>query len=133
MANSAYFPPTVDIVEGRHTGEYIKSEANWMRSRDNVMIAAGAGIVIPGQVLGKITASGKFVPQTEAATDGSQIPAGINYAYVNATASDIPAAITARESEVYGLRLTWDPAVSGTPANLAAATAALQALGIVIR
>ncbi len=133
MANSAYFPPTVDIVEGRHTGEYIKSEANWMRSRDNVVIASGSGIVIPGQVLGKITSSSKFVPQTEGATDGSQNPAGINYAYVDARVSDIAAAITARETEVYGLRLTWDASVSGTPANLTAAIAALQALGIIIR
>ena len=133
MANSYYFGPTVDLTEGRHPGEYIKSEGNWSISRDNVVIASGAGVLIPGQVLGKITSSGKFVAHTEAATDGSQNPAGINYAYVDATVSDIPAAITARETEVYGLRLTWDPAVSGTPANLVAAIAALQALGIIVR
>ncbi len=133
MANSYYFGPTVDLVEGRHTGEYIKSEANGMRSRDNVVIAAGSGVVIPGQVLGQITASQKYVPQTEGATDGSQNAAGINYAYVDATVSDIPAAITARETEVYGLRLTWDTSVSGTPANLSAAIAALKALGIIVR
>ncbi len=133
MANSYYFGPTVDLVEGRHTGEYIKSEGNWEISRDNVVIASGAGVVIPGQVLGQITASQKFVPLTEGATDGSNVAAAINYAYVDATLSDIPAAVTARQTEVYGLRLTWDPSISGTPANLAAAIAQLKTLGIIVR
>lgn len=133
MAASAYFQPTTTIVEGRHTGEYIKSEANGARSRDNAVIAAGSGIVIPGQVLGRVTASGKLVPLTAGATDGSNVAAAINYAHVDATASDINAAVTARDSEVYSLRLTWDPSISGTPANMTTATKQLAALGIVLR
>ena len=50
------------FTEGRHPGEGLFSEANGHRSRDVITIAAGSGVVGPGTVVGKITASGKFAP-----------------------------------------------------------------------
>ncbi len=220
------------FTEGRHTGEYIKSEAHWSRSRDNIVIAGGAGtpmpspipnttVVIAGTVLGQIAlgaavgvsgganagngtlgglalgptakvgsytvsfsgpaaftvtdgdgrafgteangvftsqelsfafaagskpmaagdvivvtvpvGSGKYVPCVEGAVDGSQNAATISYANVDTTQGDVAATATARDSEVYGLRLTWDPSISSNPAALAKATAQLAARSIILR
>ena len=45
------------LTEGRHPGEFLMTEANGQRSRENITIASGAGIIAPGTVLGRITAS----------------------------------------------------------------------------
>jgi hypothetical protein len=42
-------------TEARRTGEFIISEASGTRSREQVTVASGAGELIPGTVLGKIT------------------------------------------------------------------------------
>lgn len=44
------------LTEGRHTGEGILSEARGHRSRDNITIASGAGIIAPMTVLGMVSA-----------------------------------------------------------------------------
>ena len=60
------------LIEGRHPGEFLMSEANRQRSRGNITIASGAGIIAPGTVLGKVTASGKYVASAIGATNGSE-------------------------------------------------------------
>ena len=52
-----------------------------------VTIAAGQNLAI-GSVLGKVTATGKYVLSTSAATDGSQVPSVILSADIDATAAD---------------------------------------------
>jgi len=47
------------LIEARHPGEFLMTEANGQRSRETITIASGAGIIAPGTVLGKVTASGK--------------------------------------------------------------------------
>ena len=42
-------------------GEFLQSEANGYESRENIIVeggTGGAGVVYPGTVMGKITASG---------------------------------------------------------------------------
>ena len=56
------------LVETRHPGEFILSEANGQRSREAITIASGAGIIAAGTVLGKVTASGKYVASAVGAT-----------------------------------------------------------------
>jgi len=46
-------PPV--FTEGRHAGEFLLSEADGMRSRDNITVKSGAGILAAGTVLGKET------------------------------------------------------------------------------
>jgi len=46
------------LTEGRHPGEFIMTEANGMRSRDKITIKSGAGVVLPGTVLGKVAVAG---------------------------------------------------------------------------
>lgn len=123
---------TASFTEGRHAGEYIKSEAAGTRSRDDAVLAQAAGNCVAGTVLGKITASGKLVPFTEGASDGSQSPVAILYANVDATSGDQAVTITARDSEVFGGRLTWDASVTAG-ANMTAAIAALATKGIIVR
>jgi len=65
------------LTEGRHPGEFLMTEANGQRSRDSITIASGAGIIAPGTVLGKITASGKYLASAAGATDGSQTAVAI--------------------------------------------------------
>ena len=66
------------LVETRHPAEFILSEATGQRSRDAVTIASGAGIIAAGTVLGKVTATGKYVASAIGASDGSEVPAAIN-------------------------------------------------------
>lgn len=119
-------------TEGRHTGEYILSEAGGKRSRDNAKMASGAGIVEASTILGKITASGKFMPHNPAATDGTQTAVAINYARVDATGADAPCVITARDTEVKGSELVYNAATDTQPEKAAVHTA-LAANGIIVR
>jgi hypothetical protein len=54
-----------------HAGEFLLSEANGQISREAINVAAGAALV-PGQLLGLITASGEFAPYDPAAEDGTE-------------------------------------------------------------
>lgn len=118
------------ITEGRHTAEYILSEANGHLSRDSVTILSGQ-VLKPGDVLGKVTASGKFKALTPGASDGSEVAAAIAYAAVDATGGDRPGVVTARSSEVNGPSLGWPVGISGP--NKIAAIAALAVPGIIVR
>lgn len=118
------------FTEGRHTAEYILSEANGHLSRDKVTILSGQSVV-PGQVLGKVTASGKFKALTPAASDGSEVAAAIAYAAVDASVADAPGVVTARSSEVNGPSLGWPAGISAP--NKTAAIAALATAGILVR
>lgn len=53
-----------------------------------VTIASGQNL-LRGALLGKVTATGKFILSLAAATDGSQNPVGILGEDVNATAGDV--------------------------------------------
>lgn len=56
-------------------------------------IAAGAGILPRGTLIGKITASGKYLKSVAAAVDGSEAPDAILLEPVDATAADVDAAV----------------------------------------
>lgn len=112
------------FTEGKHTAEFLLSEGNGSISREQVTIAAAAGALAAGTVVGKITASGKYVAYDAAATDGSESAAGVLYAAVADSAADQEAVIVARAAEVLGAELTG---------NDAAGTAALAGLGIIVR
>ena len=122
------------LTEGRHTAEFIKSEAMGLRSRETVVLASGQKVV-PGTPVGKLTAGGKYHPYDQDATDGTQNAAGIAYAAVDASATgtnaDTNMVIVARDAEVFGERLEWPTDI--TKAERTAAEAKLEALGIIIR
>lgn len=112
------------LNEGKHTGEFLLSEGNGTISREEVTVAAAAGAMVPGTLVGKITASGKYKEYNNANSDGSEVAAGITYAAVTDSASDQKAVIIARNAEVMSSALTG----SDTPGK-----ADLLLLGIVVR
>lgn len=99
-------------TEGRRNGEFILSEANFHRSRDNIVIASGSGIVQPGTVLGKLTAGGKYKPATATGTDGGQTGVALNVHYVDATSVDVPVAAITRDAEIKGYAVAYDATVN---------------------
>ncbi|MCW2319240.1 Bacteriophage lambda head decoration protein D [Rhodoblastus acidophilus] len=120
------------LTENPHAGSFllaIDDEGNL--SRDNIVVASGAGVLQPGAVLGKITASGKFTLRDAAASDGSQTAAAILYDRVDATSADAKAVAVARHAEVRGSALIWKS--SDTAAQKTAGLASLANAMIIAR
>lgn len=109
---------------GPRTGNFILSEANGTRSRDEVVIAAAAGAMQPGTVVGKITASSEYVAYSNTANDGSEVAAGVLYAGVDDLTTTQKGVIIARDAEVATNRLIGADV---------AALADLKAVGIIAR
>ena len=120
------------LVETRHPAEFILSEANGQRSREAITIASGAGIIAAGTVLGKVTATGKYIASAVGASDGSQTPAAINIYGCDASSSDVTVSGVVRDAEVNGKCLTYH-ADRDQPAERAAAQTALASLGVIVR
>lgn len=114
------------LTQGIQTGEFLLSEAKGLRSRDVQTVTIAGSLALPsGTVLGKITATGKFVKYDEAGTDdGRRVAAGILYNPLPGTNGDYKATVFMRDCEVISDRLT------GIDAN---GKADLLALGIVVR
>ena len=120
------------LIEGLHPGAFLMSEASGQRSRENIIIESGAGIIAPGTVLGKVTASGKYIASAIGAADGSETPAAINLYGADASTSDAAVSAIVRDAEVNGHCLVYH-ADRDQPAEKDAANAALGALGIIVR
>ncbi|WGD31215.1 head decoration protein [Ancylobacter sp. WKF20] len=122
------------LTEPRRDGEFILNEVNGGGnfSRDTIVIASGAGKVQPGTALGKVTASGKYVPSPATGSDGSQTAVALNVAYVDATSADVKVAAITRSTEVNGKILAYDSTVNDDTKKAAKATQ-LAAVGIIVR
>ena len=120
------------LTESRHPGEFLMSEANGQRSRESITIASGAGVIAPGSVLGKITASGKYLVSAIGAASGSQTAAAVSLYGCDATAADQTIAAILRDAEVNGNILTFH-AYRDQPAERDAAITNLAAVGIIVR
>jgi hypothetical protein len=123
---------TAVFYEGRHAGEFILSEANFHRSRDNIVVASGSGVIAAGTVLGRVTATGKYTVAKKAASDGSAGFAAVCYANIDATAADVPVTGLTRDFEAAGQRLVYDASFTLAQDFATLATQA-AALGIIIR
>ena len=63
--------------------ECLLSEAPGFLSRENVTLGADAAA---NEIVGKVTATGKYVPWDPTAEDGSEVVAGVNLAKAKANA-----------------------------------------------
>lgn len=104
------------LNEGRHAAEFVVSEANGSRSRENVVVSSGSGKLPAGQILSK--SGSEYVP-----FDGTNADA-VLIAGVDATAADVKAAVIVRDAEVNGSELF------GLNAT---AKAALAVHGVIVR
>lgn len=120
------------FTEGRHAAEFVMSEANRQRSRDNITVAAGEGILKPGAVLGQVSADGKYRLTTVAAVDGSETAAAVLLYEVDATSADVDVAAITRDAEVNRNLLSYGADVD-TQGEKDAKHADLAAVGIIVR
>jgi hypothetical protein len=119
------------LTEGRHAAEFLLTEANGARSRETVTLAESQSVV-PGAVLGKVTASGEYGAFDPAAEDGLEAAAGVAlYAAATEAAETAPLVIIARDAEVNQHCLEWPSGI--TDPEKTAAIAQLAALGIIVR
>lgn len=104
---------------------FVASEASNQRSRDNVTVVASGTAIPSGTVLGKVTATGKYVPYSNSASNGSEVAAGILYQSIpEGVTGDVKAVIFNLDCEVNRKELTGLDA---------AGEADLRALGIKVR
>jgi hypothetical protein len=103
---------------------FVLSEGEGTISRENVTVTQNGSAIVSGTVMGKITATGKYIPYLAAAVDGSQVAAGILYNYLPAATGDIKAVAFVRSCEASGVELTGLDV---------AGTTALKALNVIVR
>lgn len=119
----------VVLTEALGPGSCIIQEGDHYYSRDVAVVNAGDGITYPpNTVLGRITATGKYVIWNPTNADGSQTVAGI---LIYTVTGEQDATILRRHAQVKSLALNWfDGATSG---NKTTGIAGLAALGIIAR
>lgn len=123
------------FTKGKNACEGLMSEAAGQRSRDEITIKAGSGIVAPMTVLGKIAADGKFIPSPAAevvGSEGAEVAVAVNLYGVDATTADVKVAAITRDAEINGNFLTYDASRNLAGERLAARVD-LAAEGIIIR
>jgi len=126
---------TTPLTEGQYPSEFILSEAPGRLSHDTVTVTVAAATTLrPGMVLGKLTATGKYVPYDNAGSDGSETAAGILYGeLVNAAVSpaDKTGVVVNLNAEVRKADLQWASGL--VDADKTAAYVDLRTLGIKAR
>lgn len=120
------------FTEGRHPVEGLMIEGPGSISREDAVVASGAGIIAPGSVLGRITASGKYVLSPETGTDGSQVAVAIALYGCDATSADQEISIIRRIAEWRKDTLTFHASVNDAT-KVAAKVAQLAAQNIIAR
>lgn len=123
------------FTEGPRKAEFMISEAEDYRSRDEVTVTVPANTTLDsGTVLGKITASGKFVRHDAGAATGAEDESGILFENVTndtGSSADFTATIVARAAQVKQADLTYEAGADAT--QITASNAALGALGVIVR
>lgn len=112
------------LTQGKNVLEFLLSEGNGQRSREAVVVTQSGAALASGTVLGKITASGKFVPYAPGASDGSENAVAVLIPNLPAATGDVRAAVIARDAEVKSSMLTGRDT---------AGDAELAAVGIIAR
>lgn len=112
------------LTENPRAFGFLLSEAPGGLSRENVTIKSGEDLQA-GAVLGKITATGKYVAYDSNAIDGSQTAVAVLGAACDASDADTAAAVIARLAPVMSSALVYkdtSPAVdtAGAVVDLAA-------------
>lgn len=110
-----------------------KWEVNPAYTRETVTIASGAGSLTVGAVLGKVTATGKYVLSDPAAVDGSETAAAVLLADTDASAADATALVLLRGPAIVSKGDLVFHANVDTQPEKDAKYAELAALGILVR
>lgn len=120
------------LTQSKRDVDFIISEASGTRSRDNIVVEAGAGLLKAGTVLGQKAANSKFVASPVAVTDGAENANAILCYAVDATAADVSVSAVTRDAEVNVNQLLYASDVD-LDAEKTAKRSQLSAVGIVAR
>lgn len=123
------------LTEGKNASEVLLSEGNGSWSREEVTIVNGTGVVKVGDVLGKITSSGKYEKSAVKLTQndpGSGDAVAVAITGCDATSADAKCVIVARGAEVNKNQLSYASDVSDDTKK-AAKHAMLAGVGIIVR
>lgn len=126
---------TVTLNSPGYASDWLKGEAGAGEyfSRDQIVVAAGQGILVTGTVLAQVTATGKYVVAATSTTDGSQTAVAILFNQaIDTTLADQPAVAVTRHATIMHQGLTWGATIN-SPALRAAAVAQLALKGIIDR
>lgn len=118
------------LTEGMHEGEFIGELAMGIGYHVDVVTVLSGQNLVAGAVVGKVTASGKYVAFDNAGTDdGRRTVAGILVAAVNASAADAAGKVLVRGPAIVNKNdLTWAAGIDAS--EKASAITAMLALGI---
>jgi len=118
------------LTEGTHVGGFLVWEAHRDYTRETITVASGT--LVPGTVLGKITASGKYAAHDPNATDGTETAVAVLWGKADASGGDAPAVAVVRGPAIVNRH---DLVFVGTPSDpeIAAAHTALLDAGILVR
>ncbi len=118
------------LTEPDTLGDLLKYEAPNLYSRDTVTVLHGQDLAL-GAVVGVVTLTGKVKAIDPAASDGSQVAAGVLLQASDATASDVRSVMVARHAIVSDQALVFP--VGLTVGEKTAARHQLKSGGIVPR
>jgi len=121
------------FTQGKRPADFILTEANGQRSRENGVLASGQKVQ-SGQLVQK-RLDGKFIAKDGTLDSGGILHtpvAGISIYPVDATDADQPFSYIARDAEVNALQLVY-PAESSNGGEKAGSNASLATLGIIAR
>lgn len=122
---------TTVLTEPMNLGDLLKYEAPNLYSRDLVTVASGQSLRL-GTVVGVVSATGKYRQLAPAATDGSEVAAGVLLQDCDADLIDREdGLIAARHAIVAHHALVWPASI--TNAEKSAAIAQLKTLGVLVR
>jgi len=124
-----------NLTMGPRNLAFVLTEAIGKRSLDTITIASGEGVLEPGSVLGKVTASGRFAlsPNAEVAgKEGAETAAAILCYRTDATGADAKAVVVNADAEVKTPMLLFDASVDDA-AKTATKLDQLRAVGIKAR
>ena len=94
------------LTSNPRIAEFVLTEASGQRSRANIVVTQTGAAILSGTVLGKVTATGKYKPYSNAASDGTEVAAGVLYNYLPAYTGDKKAVGFVRDCEVMRAALT---------------------------
>lgn len=118
-------------TEGALPLEFLSWEAHPGFCREKVTVVSGTAAMKAGRVIGKVTASGKFAHYDNAASNGTEVVAGVLMYDVDASAADAEVTALLRgPALVKAGALGWG---ANDSTGITAGTADLAALNITAR
>lgn len=106
------------LNEALTESDIILFEEDKQFSRETITVLTGAGVLAPGAVLGRITASGKYWPSPPAVIvgkEGAETAVAVLAEKVDASAADAKAVVIRRHAIVNRSKLTFEAAVDTAP------------------